>query len=43
MLDQAVQLGFADLNLMRRDTDLDSLRDDPRYLALEGELERGGS
>jgi thioredoxin-like negative regulator of GroEL len=37
-LAQAVDLGFKDVNLMRKDRDLDRLRDDPRYLALEAEV-----
>jgi tetratricopeptide (TPR) repeat protein len=37
-LEEAVGLGFADLELMRRDADLDALRVDPRFLAIEERL-----
>ena len=38
-LQQACALGFDDLTLMRKDSDLDSLRDDPRYLEIERSLQ----
>ncbi|MHC4550521.1 MAG: TPR end-of-group domain-containing protein [Planctomycetota bacterium] len=40
VLRQACELGFDDLALMQKDRDLDSLRDDPRYLEIERILER---
>ncbi|MHC4224336.1 MAG: TPR end-of-group domain-containing protein [Planctomycetota bacterium] len=40
VLAAACELGFEDLNLMRKDTDLDSLREDPRYREVESRLAR---
>ena len=37
-LEDAVRLGFRDVNLMRKDHDLDALRDDPRYIAIESRI-----
>ncbi|MHC4959652.1 MAG: TPR end-of-group domain-containing protein [Planctomycetota bacterium] len=37
-LAQAVELGFEDINLMRKDQDLDGLRSDPRYLLMEADV-----
>jgi tetratricopeptide (TPR) repeat protein len=39
-LREAVGLGFDDLKLLRRDKDLDPLRQDPRFRELEADLER---
>ena len=39
-LNRACQLGFDDLNLLRRDQDFDSLRDHPDFLAVCDQLER---
>lgn len=38
ILEQAVALGYADLDHLRDDGDLEALRDDPRYRALLTEL-----
>ena len=40
-LEEAIDLGFADLKLLRRDSDLDSLRVDARYRAIEERLAHG--
>ena len=40
VLQEAIGLGFDDLALLRKDTDLDPLRADPRFRALEVELEK---
>jgi len=37
-LQEACDLGFDDGDLLRRDKDLDSLRQDPRYRAIESRL-----
>lgn len=39
-LAEAIRLGFDDLALLRKDTDLDPLRRDPRFATLEAELAR---
>jgi tetratricopeptide (TPR) repeat protein len=39
-LREACDLGFDDLNLLRRDRDLDALRAHPRYKEVERELQR---
>lgn len=39
-LREACDLGFDDLSLLRRDTDLDALRPDPRFQEIEREMER---
>ena len=41
-LEDAVRLGFRDVNLMRKDHDLDPLRDDPRYIAIESRIAGAG-
>ena len=38
-LDRAVDLGFADLDLLERDADLDTLRYDDRYAAVRRRLQ----
>jgi tetratricopeptide (TPR) repeat protein len=38
-LREAHELGFDDLGLLRRDPDLDSLREDPRYREIERAME----
>ena len=40
-MEEAIDLGFADLKLLRGDSDLDALRVDARYLAIEERLARG--
>ena len=40
MLQEACALGFSDITLLRKDKDLDTLRDDPRYIEIEEELAR---
>ena len=40
MLQEACALGFCDITLLRKDKDLDTLRDDPRYKEIEEELAR---
>ena len=40
-LEEAIDLGFADLKLLRGDSDLDALRVDARYLEIEERLARG--
>jgi len=40
VLGVAIELGFDDLTLIRKDTDLDSLRDEPRFRELEQRLVR---
>ena len=37
-LHEACDLGFTDVNLMRKDKDLDSLRNDARYIEVEARL-----
>ena len=37
-LEKACELGFDDLALLRKDRDLDALRDDPRFVAIESRL-----
>ncbi len=37
-LEEACELGFDDLNLLRRDRDLDALRPDPRFQEIERQL-----
>ena len=37
-LGEACDLGFADINLMRKDQDLDSLRADVRYIEIEARV-----
>jgi thioredoxin-like negative regulator of GroEL len=39
-LARACELGFDDLNLLRRDQDFESLRDHPEFLAVCNQLER---
>ena len=41
VLSEACKLGFADINLLRKDQDLDSLRDHPGFHAIEQQLARG--
>ena len=41
-LREACGLGFDDLNLLRRDKDLDTLRDDPRFKEIEEGLQHPG-
>jgi len=41
-LGEACDLGFDDLNLIRRDPDLDTIRGDPRFGEIERRLEKGG-
>ncbi|MHC4974450.1 MAG: TPR end-of-group domain-containing protein [Planctomycetota bacterium] len=38
VLGEACALGFDDLALLRRDSDLDGVREDPRYRQIEGAL-----
>jgi len=38
VLEQACGLGFDDVNLLRKDKDLDPLRDDARFKAIEARL-----
>jgi Flp pilus assembly protein TadD len=40
VLAKAIELGFDDLTLLRKDTDLDPLREDPRYREIEARLAR---
>ena len=40
MLQEACALGFSDITLLRKDKDLDTLRDDSRYREIEEELVR---
>ncbi|HEX5137618.1 MAG TPA: hypothetical protein VFY93_11630 [Planctomycetota bacterium] len=40
-LREACQLGFDDLALLRRDQDLDPVRDDPRFREIEQLIEKG--
>lgn len=40
MLQEACALGFSDITLLRKDKDLDTLRDDPRYREIEKALAR---
>jgi hypothetical protein len=40
-LKQAVSLGFKDVALMKKDTDLDALRSNEEFQKLLGELEAG--
>ncbi len=40
VLREAVELGFDDLNLIKKDHDLDSLREEPGYQAIIEDLER---
>ena len=40
-LREACELGFADVNLMRKDGDLDSLRGDVRYIEIEAGIANG--
>jgi Flp pilus assembly protein TadD len=37
-LEKACELGFDDLALLRKDRDLDAVRDDPRFAAIEKRL-----
>jgi len=39
-LQKACDLGFDDLTLLRKDKDLDALRDDPRFAEIEAKLDR---
>ena len=39
-LEKACEFGFDDINLMRKDKDLDGLREHPRYQAIERSLRR---
>ena len=41
VLSEACELGFVDINLLRKDQDLDSLRDHPRFNEIERQLARG--
>ena len=40
-LEEACSLGFADLTLLLKDNDLDSIRHDPRYIEIERALTDG--
>ena len=40
VLEESVRLGFLDLQRMRSDPDLDSLRADPRYIEIEERMAR---
>jgi Flp pilus assembly protein TadD len=42
-LREAVELGFEDLALLRRDRDLDPIRKDPRFREIEREMQRRSS
>ena len=40
-LEKAIALGYCDLDLMSRDTDLDNIRSDPRYIRAVERIRRG--
>ncbi len=42
-LEKAVRVGFSDADLARKDADLESLREQPRFLALLRSMEAGGA
>ncbi len=39
-LEMSIDYGFSDLDWMDRDTDLDPIREDPRYMELTSRLQR---